>query len=78
MTKVSGQEVINYIQALDKSKFSVFVLPGSRYRHNSSGIIESQNGYIRELREMGIMELCDVLWTRTLRKRQVIYEKAIK
>jgi hypothetical protein len=78
MKVVGGQEVINYIQALDRTKFSVFELLGSRYGHNSSGIVESQNGYIRELREMGIIELMDALWTRTSRKRQVTYEKAIK
>jgi len=75
---VGGQEVVDYIQALDQTKFSAFKLPGSQYGHNSSGIIESQNGHIHELQEMGIMELIDALWTRTSRKRQVIYEKAIK
>jgi len=69
MKKVGGQEVTDYIQALDRTKFSAFELPGSRYGHNSSGIVESQNGHIRELREMGIMELMDALWTRTSRKR---------
>jgi len=78
MKKVGGQEVTDYIQALDRTKFSAFELPGSRYGHNSSGIVESQNGHIRELREMGIMELMDALWTRTSRKRQVTYENAIK
>jgi hypothetical protein len=75
---VGGQEVINYIEKLDKTKFCAWKLPGARYGHNSSGIIESQNGHIRELREMGIIELLDVLWTRTSQKRQVTYEKAIK
>jgi len=78
MQNIGGQEVINYIKGLDKIKFCAWKLPGARYGHNSSSIVESQNGHIRELREMGIVELLDALWTRTLRKRQVTYEKAIK
>ena len=78
MKLVGGQEVIDYIEKLDKTKFCAWKLPGARYGYNSSGIVESQNGHICELWEMGIVELLDALWTRTSRKRQVTYEKAIK
>ena len=78
MREVGGQEVIDYIEKLDKSKFCAWKLPGPRYGHTSSDIVESQNSHIRELREMGIMELLDALWTRSSRKRQVTYEKSIK
>ena len=61
MKKVGDQEVIDYIQALDRTKFSTFKLLSSRYRHNSSSIVESQNSHIRELREIGIIELIDTL-----------------
>jgi hypothetical protein len=52
---------VDYIEKLDKTKFYIWKLPSVCYRHNSSGIVESQNGYICELREIGIMELLDAL-----------------
>ena len=76
MREFGGQEAVDYIEGLDKSKFCVWKLPGVRYGHSSSGVVEGQNGHIRELREMGIMELLDALWNRSSRKRQLTYEAA--
>ena len=76
MREFGGQEAVDYIEGLDKSKFCVWKLPGVRYGHNSSGVVEGQNGHIRELRELGILELLDALWNRSSRKRQLTYEAA--
>ena len=38
---VGGEEVVSYIESLDKSKFCEWKVPGPRYGHNSSGVVKS-------------------------------------
>ncbi len=76
MRQFGGQEIIDYIESLDKAKFCVWKLLRVRYGHNSSGVIKGQNRHIRKLREIGIIELLDSLWNRSSRKRQVAFKAA--
>jgi hypothetical protein len=62
-------EAATYLEAASPENWVEVLFRGWRYGHDTSNIVESQNGVLKLDRELPIVPLLDAIWHRVMEKR---------
>ena len=67
--KQVNENAYTYVLGLDKTKWAAPFIPGTRYGHTTSNIVESVNSTFVDERKQSCIELLDGIWNKTLNLR---------